>query len=158
LFGPPLVGWDKLEANKMADIEIRAKATVIWSAEARVELFCRFFIMFDAVGCFRPATSGLVPILAVSQSPGRFISIRYYEKQRSKRQEDLSSPPKEAEGNGAVGSPVGACKAPFPQDAGRIFLRTGTLTNSLSRRLKRQGNSLARLIPMRESATTSTFS
>jgi hypothetical protein len=35
-----------------------------------------------------------------------------------------------------------------------MALRTFTLTNSLSRRLKRQGKSFARLMPMRGSATT----
>ena len=36
----------KLEANKIAEIEISATARVIWSAEAPVEFFCRFFIEF----------------------------------------------------------------------------------------------------------------
>ena len=36
----------KLEANKIAATESRATEMVIWSAEARVELFWRFFILF----------------------------------------------------------------------------------------------------------------
>jgi hypothetical protein len=34
----------KLDANKIAATDIRATARVIWSAEARAELFWRFFI------------------------------------------------------------------------------------------------------------------
>jgi hypothetical protein len=36
----------KLEANKIAAADIRATERVIWSAEARAELFLRFFILF----------------------------------------------------------------------------------------------------------------
>jgi hypothetical protein len=36
----------KLEANNIAEIESRATERVIWSAEARAELFWRFFILF----------------------------------------------------------------------------------------------------------------
>jgi len=36
----------KLEANKIAETDSRATESVIWSAEARAELFWRFFILF----------------------------------------------------------------------------------------------------------------
>jgi len=36
----------KLDANKIAETAIRATERVIWSAEARAELFWRFFILF----------------------------------------------------------------------------------------------------------------
>ena len=38
----------KLEANKIAAMESRATERVIWSAEARAELFWRFFILIFA--------------------------------------------------------------------------------------------------------------
>jgi hypothetical protein len=34
----------KLEASKTAEIDSRATKRAIWSAQARVELFCCFFI------------------------------------------------------------------------------------------------------------------
>jgi len=34
----------KLEASKTAEIDSRATERAIWSAQARVELFCCFFI------------------------------------------------------------------------------------------------------------------
>jgi hypothetical protein len=34
----------KLDASKSAEVDIKATAKVIWRAEARVELFCFFFI------------------------------------------------------------------------------------------------------------------
>src|SRR5205814_2046620 len=44
----------KLEANKIAAMESRARERVIWSAEARAELcwrfFIRFFLGFDRYG------------------------------------------------------------------------------------------------------------
>jgi hypothetical protein len=50
----PLIGATgaaalKLEANKIAETESRATERVIWSAEARVELLGRFFILFFLV-------------------------------------------------------------------------------------------------------------
>ena len=36
----------KLDANNIAEAESRATERVIWSAEARAELFWRFFILF----------------------------------------------------------------------------------------------------------------
>ena len=36
----------ELDANKIAETDNRATESIIWSAEARVELFCRFFILF----------------------------------------------------------------------------------------------------------------
>ena len=36
----------KLDANKIAEIDIRAPERVIWRADARAELFLRFFILF----------------------------------------------------------------------------------------------------------------
>ena len=40
----------KLDANKIAETESRATERVIWSAEARAELFWRFFILFFFAG------------------------------------------------------------------------------------------------------------
>jgi hypothetical protein len=37
----------KLDANKIAATASRATERVIWSAEARAELFWRFFILFS---------------------------------------------------------------------------------------------------------------
>ncbi len=44
----------KLEANKIAAMESRATERVIWSAEARAELFWRFFILCFLYGRGRP--------------------------------------------------------------------------------------------------------
>ena len=40
----------KLEANRIAETASRATDMVIWSAEARAELFWRFFIVFFLAG------------------------------------------------------------------------------------------------------------
>jgi hypothetical protein len=40
----------KLEASKIAETDIRARASVIWSAEARAESFCFFFILYFSRG------------------------------------------------------------------------------------------------------------
>ena len=43
----------KLEANKIAETESKATERVIWSAEARTELFWSFFILSVSRGLIR---------------------------------------------------------------------------------------------------------
>ena len=45
----PVAGGLKLEANKMAEIDVRARASAIRSAKARVEFFSFFFILFGGL-------------------------------------------------------------------------------------------------------------
>jgi hypothetical protein len=60
--GPPPGACDKLEANKIAETEIRARASVICSADARVELFCFFFMRGGGTRCpQRVAKAGIPP-------------------------------------------------------------------------------------------------
>jgi hypothetical protein len=45
----PVAGGLRLEANKMAEIDVRARARAIRSAKARVEFFSFFFILFGGL-------------------------------------------------------------------------------------------------------------
>jgi hypothetical protein len=73
LFGcGPAAGGLKLEANKMAEIDVRARASAIRSANARVEFFSFFFILVGGVESLDqmasipglpPATQELVELL-----------------------------------------------------------------------------------------------
>ena len=45
----PAADGRKLEANKIAEMDVRARASAIRSAKARVEFFSFFFILFGGV-------------------------------------------------------------------------------------------------------------
>jgi hypothetical protein len=69
----------KLVANNIAETESRATERVIWSAEARAELFWRFFILFFLAvqnGGFLPRNSGahnyaVIPASVFAQEYGQ---------------------------------------------------------------------------------------
>jgi hypothetical protein len=77
----------KLEANNIAEIESRATERVIWSAEARAELFWRFFILFFLAvqaASFYSGTPTLLFRERFAQESGQlsrifFIFIRFFE-------------------------------------------------------------------------------
>ena len=48
----------KLDANKIAETDSRATERVIWSADARAELSCRFFILFLDLAQIREVLDG----------------------------------------------------------------------------------------------------
>ncbi len=59
-------------ASKIAEAKIKAAGNVMWSAEARVELYCRFFVMFLWVKYSLGSKSLLLPLV-----PGSTCSFRH---------------------------------------------------------------------------------